>query len=137
MENFFFIFFSVSIVTKHTMNDPYRRNNKLCYVLISNNNMLRWKRQPLCNYKDAIFILAGHAVSKATWCHPGVPAKTKAGASRVPDAILTQWRELPTHRLSHTGYPEKYNIHASSFPTAYASCWQNYCNIGTVVFLGS
>lgn len=80
--------------------------------------MLSWRRQPLCNYKEAIFMLVGHAVSKATWCHPGIPAKTNTGASGVPYFILTLWRELPTHRLLHTGYPEKYNIHASSFPTA-------------------
>ena len=81
------------------------------------NNMSRWRRQPLCNYEEAIFILLGHSVSKATWCQPGVPAKTKTGASGVPVAILTLWREPPTHRLSQTGYPEKYNIHASPFPT--------------------
>lgn len=78
------------------------------------NNMVHWRRKPLCNSKEAIFILVGHAVSKATWCHPGIPAKTKGGASGVPDAILTPWRELP----AHTGYPEKYKIHAITFPTA-------------------
>lgn len=52
--------------------------------------MVLCTRQPLCNYKEAIFILVGHAVSKATWCHPGIPAKTKASASGVPNAI-THW----------------------------------------------
>lgn len=80
--------------------------------------MLRRSRRPPRYYKEAIFILVGHAVSKATWWHPVIPAKTKAGASGVPDAILTLRSKLPTLRLSHTGYPEKYNIHAISFPAA-------------------
>lgn len=97
--------------------------------------MLSWSRgrQPLCNDKEAIFILMGHAVSKATWCNHGIPAKPKP----APVGFLMLFSpcgELPTRRLSHTGYPEKYNIHASSFPTAQAGCWQEYCNILGVWF---
>lgn len=77
--------------------------------------MLSWRGKHLCNYDEAIFILVGHAVSKATSDNPGIPAKTKAGASGVPDAILTMWKALPTH--SYFGRPEKCRIHASSFPT--------------------
>lgn len=79
----------------------HSEETKLSYVVVSNNQYVKLRRQPLCNYKEAIFILVGHAVSKATWCNPGIPAKPRAGASGVPDAILTLWRAAHSQAITH------------------------------------
>lgn len=73
---------------------------------------------------------------------PGVtqdsPAKWKA-EPECPWCYSHPVEELPTHRPSHSEHQDKYNIHASSFPTVLPSCWQDRgCNIrGAVVFFSS
>lgn len=94
-------------------------------VSISNEQHVTLEEEAFFYSKEVIFILMDHAVSKVAWLHSGIPAKTKASASGVPDAILTLHRELPAHWLSHTTYTQKYKIHAISFPIAFASCWHD------------
>lgn len=96
--------------------------------------MLPWRCSPLCNSKEAIFIHVSCAVSKATWCHPEIPAKVKGGAS---DVILTLQRELPAHMLLHNGYPVKSKIHAILFSTLPAQCWHVCCYLLASVVLFS